>query len=106
MATVTLPVHSDFPHYTFQTDLAGVTYGVEVRWNDRAGAWFGRLLDAEGIILMSGVRLVTGFPLFGRSSDPRMPAGAFWLFDSAGEEKDPDRNDLGTRIKLLFFEEE
>jgi hypothetical protein len=105
MATV-LPVSSDAPHYTFQTDLAGVTYGLEFRWNDVANGWFLRLFDAEGVELMSAIRVVVGWPLMKRSQDSRLPAGTIWAFDTTGRDADPGRNDLGTRTKLLFFEAE
>lgn len=103
MPAITLPAVSVPTHSTFQTDMDGVTYGLETRWNERAQGWFLRIFDAEGNELLSAVRIVVGFFLAKRSSDPRMPPGVIVAMDTSGQDLDPGLTDLGARVQLLYF---
>jgi hypothetical protein len=104
MTTVTLPCQSDLPHFVFQCDLDGQTYGFEFEWNERVSAWFGSLLDVAGNPLISGVRIVTAFPLFNaRSVSATLPPGKFMAVDTSGQDRDPGLSDLGVRVQILYY---
>ena len=71
MAVVALPVRTDAPHYEFTTDLDGVTFTLEFRWNDRANGWFVEIRDVNGVRLLSGRRVVVSLPLRARQLSRR-----------------------------------
>jgi hypothetical protein len=98
-----LPTRTDSPHYDFEIDLDSVTYQIEFRWNDRAAAWFMEIRDVNGVQLLSGRRVVLGYPLLARFRDPRLPAGDIYAVDLTGSEVEPGVNDLGGRVSLLYY---
>lgn len=100
---VTLPLRSDLPHFDFQCELDGSTYGFEFWWNSRSETWTMSIFDAEGVALVRGVRVVVGFPLASRSRDSGVPPGTFLAFDTSGKSEDPGLEDLGKRVLLLYF---
>lgn len=104
MAAFFLPCQSTLPHFTFQCDLDGVTYGFEFEWNERVGAWFMSIYDVNGTPLLSSLRVVVGFPLAARSRYmTAMPPGAFVATDTSGQNQDPGLSDLGNRVQILYF---
>lgn len=104
MATLVLPAHSDSAFYDFEVDLEGRTYTVELRWNARSAAWYLTLRDAAGAILVAGRKVVLGAGLLGRSPAPGLPPGGIVAIDTSGADLDPGRNDLGTRVALVYYE--
>lgn len=102
MATVKIPLRNDLPWYSLSVELSGKTYGLELRWNEVAAAWFLSLSDASNVAIVSGLRLVIGWPLAKRYADARLPPGTFVAIDTTGKGLDPTRNDLGTRVELYY----
>lgn len=94
------------PHFELQVTLEDVTYTLELRWNERASAWFMNVLDAEGVtMLQAGLRLVADWML-GSFNVGAQPPGAFVARDTSGLGIDPTLEDLGTRVQLLYFSTE
>lgn len=91
------------PNFEMQVVLEAVTYTLRIRWNDRLEAWFMTLLD-EGAetILIAGMRLVVSWPINAYRSGSKIP-GVFILFDTTGQDLDPQLNDLGVRVKLYYL---
>jgi hypothetical protein len=104
MSTILLAVVSDAPHYDFSSTLEGKLLTFELRWNERSGAWFLSLFDDTGAAIFSGRRVVLGADLLGRSSDSRLPPGMLIAYDASGADLDAGRNDLGSRVQLLYIE--
>ena len=100
---IVLPTRTDVPHYDFEIDLDGATYPLELRWNDRAGAWLLDVRDVLGEILLSGRRVSVDLPLLGRIRDPRLPAGELVAVDTSGRATGPAVNELGGRVRLLYY---
>lgn len=103
LTPLALPIDSSSPHYEFQTTLDGTTYGFEFRWNTRASAWFFSILDSAGNYLLSELRLIVGFPLAERTRNENLPPGILIASDTTGGGADPGLNDLGSRVKLIYF---
>lgn len=101
-STLVLPTRVDVPHYDFSVDLDGRTYTLELRWNERAGAWFLSTYDAEGVPVVSGRKVVLYSPLLGHTVDPRRPPGELFAIDTTGSDLDPGRYDLGGRVLLVY----
>lgn len=83
--------------------LDGVDFGLRVRWNDRARAWFCDIATSDGTVLMRGERLRPGDSLFRQLRDRRAPAGLLFAVQIPGGETD-DPAELGRRLQLLYVE--
>lgn len=100
---LTIKARGDIPYYDLQAVLDDVTYTIELKWNVRLGAWFMNVLDGQGVgLFQGGLRLVANWPLAAYTTG-RTPPGAFFLFDTSGQEEDPGMADLGVRHKLLYY---
>lgn len=105
MAILILPLRADGdPHYEFQTELERRTFGFVVRWNERAAAWFVSIKSADGVEVLSGIRLATGVPLLARFAIAARPAGELVLIDTEGKGEEPSQLELGTRFLLAYVE--
>lgn len=97
-----LPTQSDNPRYTQTVTLSDVAYRLHLEWNERAEAWFLGIATSDGTPLLSGRRVVVGWPLNFGASDPRLPRGVIEAIDLQGMDLDPAYGDLGTRVVLAF----
>ena len=104
MAVYVIPVRPGVPHFREEVELERVTYGFEFRWNERANAWFLSLSDAEGNALVSGIRVVTDFPLLFRFRKAGLPPGRLVVADTTGAGLDAGLHDFGLQRKLLYYE--
>jgi len=94
------------PSYDFTTTLSDADFLVEIDWADRSGesgAWFMTLSTAAGEAIFSGVKIVIGAFLGRRSTNPRGPAGFIVCEDTSGNNLDAGFDDMGTRVRVLFF---
>lgn len=89
-----------------QVVLEGVTYTLEMMWNDRGQSWYLHVWDAEFVTpLEVGMKMVADYPM-GRWSVDRLPMGCFVLIDTGaptGAGEDPGFDDLGNRHQLHYF---
>lgn len=104
MSVVTLPCAPGSAHYTFSTDLDGVTYGFEFRWNTRDAAWYMSIFTGDDEPIISSVKVVVDLPLAFRCADARMPLGTFIAYDTSGQQLDPGIDDLGERVQLTYLD--
>jgi len=99
-------VPADVTNFRAQILLDGTTYAIELSWNTRDARWYLSLLTATGDPLVSGVPVVVDTPLLSRYVSSEMPPGDLIAFDTRGggeEMTEPD--ELGDRVKLLYFPE-
>lgn len=86
--------------------LDGATYTLNLRWNERATAWFINLTDETDQIQLCGdVRVVVNYPLYAASTG-RQPAGLLVFVDTSGQGLDPGLNDFGgpsARVQLYYI---
>lgn len=102
-----LPMPADgYPHQSAQVQLGDTFYTVIWHWNARDGAWYFSLSDADGVAIVSGVRVVLSADLLRGVSDARRPTGVLAVVDPAGRAADPGLSDLGTRVKVVFIPRE
>lgn len=89
---------------TQQCELGGRTYTLRCLWNDRARCWHLDVATVDGTPIVTGVRLVTAFPLLQRCVHADRPAGDLVLLDLLGQGGVPTSADLGTRFALFYVE--
>ena len=104
MAYIELPVRSDIPAYDFQAELEGTLFGFNLQWNERGQFWSLDLADANGVTLLNGLKLVTGYPLLIQYRNRNLPRGEILCVDTSGENKSPGIDDFGTRILMVYRE--
>ena len=104
MALIQLPLRSDVPAFTFQTDLDGTTYSFKFRYNSRMDRWAFDILTANNDPIIEGVLVVTGTLLLERFSDPRLPQGDMFVLNKEDENVSPGRSDLQKNVFILYDE--
>ena len=101
---VEIPTRNDLPAYSQRVDLGETSFNLFFRYNERSDRWAMDLSDADGVLLVGGVPLLTGVPLLFNYKFAGKPAGDFVLYDREGVNKNAGRNDLGDEVKLYYFE--
>jgi len=91
-----LPVRGVDRFFTFVLD-----------WNTYAEAWSMSILvgqgEQAGTPLLRGVFVRVGENLLRHHTDERLPDGALVPVDLSGEDRDPGRDDMGSRVKLVHL---
>ena len=85
--------------------LDGRTYRLRVRWLPRIATWVLDVADAEGVDLLLGVPIRPGQSLLRPHVGERLPGrgyGQLIAVDTSGKGHDPGRDDLGTRVQLVY----
>ena len=104
MALIQLPLRSDVPAFTFQTDLDGTTFSFKFRYNSRMDRWAFDIATANNDPIISGVLVVTGTSLLERFADARLPQGDMFVLNKEDENVSPGRNDLQKNVFILYDE--
>jgi len=97
-------------NYRFSSELTtsegtGV-YTFDVHWNGRDyrdGAWYFDLYDADGILLVAGVKIVLNVALGRRAAHPFFNENSIIAIDTSLDKLDPGFDDLGTRVQVWHF---
>lgn len=97
-----LPNVQDLARYSFELELDAVTFTFDFEWIDRSSHWLMSIADASGVALLSGRRVVIGFPLLNRYRDPRLPRGMLDAIDTSDTDTEAGFADLGDRVKLIY----
>ncbi len=102
MAFFTLPIDRALANYRFETDLDGVTYRIEFKYNARDDSWNCNFLDVAGNVLRAGIKAVTDWSLLERWVDQGRPDGD--VFSAAlGDITAPaSLGELGDKVLLVY----
>jgi len=104
MAVLEIPVRADFNSYSFLIDLDGSTYQLTFSLNGRANRWSMNIADAEGNPLVEGIRLLNDIILNAQFVNDALPPGDFLIIDVTGEDKVPNKDNLGDDLRLVYSE--
>ncbi len=104
MSVTEVPLRSDLPHFDLVQVLDGVSYLLTFHWNTRSEAWYLSLSLEDETPIWAGVKVVVGWPLFRRNKNLLAPPGFLMAFDDATLQRDPGLEDLGKRVRLLYFD--
>jgi len=86
----------------FRITLAGVAYGLTVKWNSLAQAWFLDIADANNAPLASGLPFVTGADLVAQL-DYLGIVGKLVVASDDNFDAPPTFDNLGTNSHLYFI---
>lgn len=102
-----LPIFLDDPAFTYVLQLDGSAYRWGFTWNERTRGWSMDIAEENGTAILSGIRLVCNWHLFGRSQDTRLPPGMLSCMSlDPDDDSDPQLEDLGRRVRLVYFDED
>ncbi len=104
MAIIEIPTRVDIASYKYKLNLENTTYSFVFTYNKRIESWHMNIADVDDNELLNGIVLLSNVDLIGRFQDDRLPPGIFICFDTENESASPTRDDLGSRIKLLYEE--
>ena len=90
--------------YVQRTTLDGVPYLLTFEWNGREGRWYLSVADVDGELILASRKIVCNWPLLDGWSDERRPAGELVAWDLSGAGLDPALDDLGTRVRLTYYD--
>jgi hypothetical protein len=100
-----IPLTNESSYFDLNFDLEDTRYTLGFAWNIRMNKWFMSISTADGTPILMGQPVFVSWDMFSRFKDQRLPRGGFLFFDSSGANLDPERDDLGQRVQLFYFEE-
>ncbi len=103
MALRQIPITSD-PDSVFTVDLDGVVFQIRLTLNERTGRFKMDLMTEIGEPIVEGVACVVNYPLLKKFKDLRMPEGDLFFWDSTDQNREPNEENLGTEVVLLYQE--
>ena len=101
MAAQVFPTRNDIGRYFMRLELDGVVFGFDFRFNVRDGRWYYDLLDADGVAIRSGLKIVSNWPTLRIMTQQGRPAGDVFAVRPNGTD-DPDRDTLGVESFLTY----
>ena len=105
MANLNIPLSSEFPSFDFNIDLDEVNYTLDFTFNQRANKWMLSIWDSDRDNLILGqIPCLVNTPLLYNFASSDLPPGSLIFIDETGKNKDPERDNLGTDLKLLYIE--
>lgn len=113
MASLLIPTRSDLDFFEQTITLDGSSFDFEFRWNTRDEVWYLSIFDPLTVAasdgsrsaILAGIPIRVRWPLLGLYRYRTRPLGELIAFDTTGEDADPGRRDLGTRVQLIYFEQ-
>ena len=102
MTTIQIPTNFDLPFFSEAIEFDGDVIDLTFFANRRDDAWRMDMVR-QGVVLIRGVRLVTGFDLLERYRYIEgMPQGVLRLVDLDGADADATEDTFGDRAVLIY----
>lgn len=86
---------------SFTIELVGDVFRLDFRYNDRDQRYYLSIFDEDNSPIVLSVKVLLGFPLIARVTDPRRPKGDFIAVD-VGAAAEPTIGTLGAGVDLVF----
>jgi len=103
MAVETIPVRYDLDFYEMTVALGEVDFRLTFAYNTRGVRWHMDIAQADGTALLDGIPIVVDTPLLLRFTNVNLPAGYLIATDTTGEGIEPEKDDFGDRVQLVFI---
>jgi len=91
----------DAPRWRQEIALDGRPYVLVARYNVRSAFYSMDIMSRTGEAIVSGFRLVKGFPLLRQVRKPELPPGEFFVIGTG----EPTRENMGQGCKLIYIPE-
>jgi hypothetical protein len=105
MAVLEIPLSNVDPAFSFTTDLDGVTFNFEFRFNTRMDLWIFDILDSLGTPIQLGNPFYTGFIFLRQNVSSSAPLGDLIAVNTSNDlYKDADRFSIGSIVKFQYIE--
>ena len=90
--------------FTMRTTLGAANFTLTARYNARMDRWLMDVADANGNALLTGMPILTGWPIWTRffNNIPGLPAGAMLAVDLTGAGNDPTEFTFGGNVPLFY----
>jgi hypothetical protein len=106
MAYIELPILADTPDQSFSIALDGSVYHLRLRYNSRADYWMLFISTADGTPLLSGMAVRLGADLLDQYADAELPPGGLFAVNFVDAYAEPDRDNFGRDVSLIYQEAE
>jgi hypothetical protein len=91
------------PYYSIRTRLDGLDYKLDFRYNTRAERFYLNLYDAEDVLVLAGLKLVTGVLLLAYYHHlPGVPAGEIVVTATGADDSSPKLGELGAGLRCVL----
>jgi hypothetical protein len=97
-----IPLSSNTSFFALNIKLEGVSYNLEIHWNDRENHWYMTLADGNGTPIARQRKLVVNTALFARETSEQAFPGLLTLLDTSEVGIEAGLFDLGNRCILLY----
>lgn len=105
MAVLALPANADRFHYRLRIDLDGTFFRFRVRFCQPMESWVIDLLDDGEAPIVTGLRVCLSSDLLAPYRHlAGVPIGRLGCVDTQGKDAEPDRDNFGTRVLLVYVE--
>lgn len=109
-----IPVDSSTDDYVITVSLDAKTFDLRLRWNTRDDRWYMSIYEADEptntdggrAAIIDSIPVLADTPMLRLFSDRRRPLGEIVPIDTDARlgAADPGRNDLGSRVVLVYFD--
>ena len=94
----------DYPCFSEDIALEGVSYTFEFTWNARGEFWTMAIYNSEKTLVVSGIKLVLKYDLLKGRHHLAVPTGALYVIDpSEGTVKIAYQDFINTRALMLVY---
>jgi hypothetical protein len=97
----------DAAEFSEAVTLDGNLYKLHIYWNTRGAFWSLDIADANSIPLVSGIKLITGFPMLIQHKESGLPPGQLLIVDPNQKTQydEPGRFDFvsGRNLSLVYW---
>jgi hypothetical protein len=104
VAVSEIPVVAGVAQQELQVPIEGRVYTLALRWAGRDARWYLDIFDEDRTPVYVGVAVVLNFPLAFRCASTLMWPGVLMATDTSGENAEPGLDDLGERVKLIYYD--
>lgn len=101
---VEIVIRPELLAYRDTVTLGGVILTLDLEYHQRTDDWWISWYDEELQPIVTGRRIVTGWPLNLSVYDDRMPQGMFLAVREGAGSDDARAGELGRAVKLLFLD--
>lgn len=97
-----IPVRNDLPAYEFTILIENRVYAFSFRYNFRMKRWIMDIKTSDGEPLVMGILILVEQSLLGRFKNEELPEGMLIALNLGREHVNPEREDFGENVKLLY----